>query len=208
VGELLSVLSTSVHPCHPVQSVSLAAAESEASGFQRRKFSWEFKLTTLRHFMASMSAHDRAIGGGRAVTELGPAYGDVCSFEGSAGGRADTRTLASRTADTFPDTRQHRLATLRGVKTLIIARKAAAKHGALRLARELQSEEQASMTPPITDHQEPHMFVPEMFRNILQRVTCLLVATVMVTANLAIGAMGANYTARGERYTVTITQLA
>ena len=50
------------------------------------------------------------------------------------------------------------------------------------------------------------MFSNPKSRNVLQNATCMLLAIIIVSAGLTLGALGADYAAQ-PHYSVTITQL-
>lgn len=52
------------------------------------------------------------------------------------------------------------------------------------------------------------MFAIQTSRNVLQSATCMLLSVIIVTASLAIGALGADYAMLRHQYSVTITQLS
>ena len=49
------------------------------------------------------------------------------------------------------------------------------------------------------------MFAIQMSRNVFQSATCMLLSVIIVTAGLAIGALGADHAVLHTRYSVTIT---
>ena len=52
------------------------------------------------------------------------------------------------------------------------------------------------------------MFAIQKSRNVFQSATCMFLSVIIVTASLAIGAIGADYAALHHRYSVTVTQLS
>jgi hypothetical protein len=52
------------------------------------------------------------------------------------------------------------------------------------------------------------MFATQMSHNAFQSATCMLLAAIIVSASLTIGAFGANYATVHDRYSVTVTQLS